>query len=171
MFLSASYCLMHRAFMTFQHVKIFGDHPPPALSFFMSSWLAIIHTINRKPPTCLTLKASRSWSHLSSSPLNLLYHSKSHGCYTVLSPFTFWSISSACVGVFPTGPKISRFLFFACHWSWRELMTIHKGLHQRDDIDMKEVEDSPALKISWMIQYEDSKSYFKEQGKTNHSSQ
>ena len=38
----------------------------------------------------------------------------------------------------------------------RKLMTIHKALHPRDDIDgmyqKKEKKDSPALKIVWIPQ-------------------
>ena len=38
----------------------------------------------------------------------------------------------------------------------RKLMTMHKALNPRDDIDRKE-EDSPALKIAWIRQCDDSK--------------
>ena len=43
-----------------------------------------------------------------------------------------------------------------------KLMTMHKPLHPKDDTDYMrqeklEEEDSPALKITWMHQYVDSK--------------
>ena len=51
----------------------------------------------------------------------------------------------------------------------RKLITIHKSLHLKDDIDIcqekKEVEDSSALKIAWMHQYEDSNTILKNRKK------
>ena len=38
----------------------------------------------------------------------------------------------------------------------RKLMMIHKILYPRDDVEEKKEEDSPALKIASMHQYEDS---------------
>ena len=96
--------------------SIFEDNLPNNVFLFffflqMSSWLIIILTVNWwSPHTYLTrwmLKASNSWGPLS-LPSNSLWTScaaQKCVCNMVLPPYTWWSISRACDGVFPKWTK------------------------------------------------------------------
>ena len=95
------------------------------LSFFMSSWLAIIWIVNQWLPhtTCYThssmtsdllvegLPLSESSFTSSYSSLNLSYQTRGHNL--VLSPHTCWSISSSCDWVLPPPPPTdTKFQFY-----------------------------------------------------------
>ena len=103
----------------------------------MSGWLAIIRTINRRSPHTMWLTRSTlalvllikslpllvsTFIYLQPS-LNLLFHSKTRFHKMVLSPFTYWSISSASERIFPNWTKHFRFVYSSviiADWSEKE---------------------------------------------------
>ena len=105
-------CSGHRAQLIFK-----------TLSFFMSSYLAIIRTVNRRSPypichTRLTLTSlllvvgfpqQESFFTSLRLSLNLLCNSKTR-VRDMLFLYTWWIISSACNGVFSTPPQKKSFI-------------------------------------------------------------
>ena len=104
---------MHSVLLFFRHAQFFGDNLPNTDLFLIQ--LICNHSNSQQkspPPTCLAclmltsvllvedlLLLELSFTYLQHS-LNLLCHSKTHGCHMVLSSYTHWSISSASDWVF-----------------------------------------------------------------------
>ena len=105
----------------------------------MSSWLAIIRTVNQLSLHNLAysvvdllitgLPLLESYFTSSSPSLNFLCHSKTRECDMLISPYICWSISRVCDGVFPNWTKNFRFnhclvfivrsSFWRCPWCSR----------------------------------------------------